>query len=107
MAQPLIFYDLVAYPGGPVWSPKSAFFIFWYLCSDISRCSTWKTRFSFLHKGVDFVTKEISWHDLRTTIREQTGMDRPVVPLIKLPDGTWICDSFRIAEYVVPLSAGF
>ncbi|RKO92271.1 hypothetical protein BDK51DRAFT_23171 [Blyttiomyces helicus] len=84
-AKQVIFYDLCGDPGkGPIFSPN-----------------TWKTRMALLHKKVDFCVVELSFGDITSeAFKKKTGMARPFVPLIELPDGTLISDSFHIAEYL-------
>ncbi|GAA6062708.1 hypothetical protein JCM10212_002259 [Sporobolomyces blumeae] len=80
----VIFYDLVPRKGSKLfYSPN-----------------TMKTRLSLLHKGVDFETVPVTYTDLRTTLKEKTGFDRVFSPLLELPDGTFLMDSWKIAEWL-------
>lgn len=53
LSEPVIFYDLVSHPGSALWSPN-----------------TWKTRLSLLHKGVPFVTREVTFTQLRAKAKD-------------------------------------
>jgi glutathione S-transferase len=52
----VIFYDLVGAPGAPFFSPN-----------------TYKARLCLLQKGVKFETREVTYRDLRTHIKERLG----------------------------------
>ncbi|KAJ8295794.1 Beta-etherase [Rhodotorula toruloides] len=80
--QRIIFYDLVAEHGGPFFSPN-----------------TLKTRFSLLHKGVDFEEREVTFMELRE-MGPKMGLERAIIPCIELPDGSFIYDSWNIAEWL-------
>ena len=55
----LLFYDLVARPGGPFFSPVAT-----------------RTRLALLHKGVEFKTIELTYKQLRLDgWGEKTGYD--------------------------------
>lgn len=56
----IIFYDLVAEHGGPYFSPN-----------------TLKTRFSLLHKGVDFDEREVTFMELRE-MGPKMGLERAI-----------------------------
>lgn len=58
--QRIIFYDLVAEHGGPFFSPN-----------------TLKTRFSLLHKGVDFEEREVTFMELRE-MGPKMGLERAI-----------------------------
>ncbi|CAF4741536.1 unnamed protein product, partial [Rotaria magnacalcarata] len=60
--------------------------------------TTWKTRMGLLHKNVSFETVPINFLDLRGNLAIRSGQTNITVPAIELPDGTFIYDSFRIAE---------
>ncbi|GAA5994133.1 hypothetical protein JCM5350_000575 [Sporobolomyces pararoseus] len=84
MSKPIIFYDLVPAPGSKLfYSPN-----------------TMKTRLSLAHKGVPFETKAVTYSDTRTWLKEKTGFERVFCPLIELPDGKFIMDSWKIAEWL-------
>ncbi|GJN87242.1 hypothetical protein Rhopal_000187-T1 [Rhodotorula paludigena] len=78
----LIFYDLVGHHGGPFYSPN-----------------TWKTRLSLLAKGVEFDEREVTYLELRE-MAPRIGVERPAVPLLEFPDGTFLSDSWAIAEWL-------
>lgn len=60
----------------------------------------WKARCSLLHKGVPFETRPITYADLQGWVKAKTGIERPRAPFLELPDGTYLFDSFAIAEYL-------
>ncbi len=62
--------------------------------------TTWKTRMGLLHKGVKFETIPINFLDLRGELAARSGEPNITVPALELPDGTFIYDSFRIAEWL-------
>ncbi|CAF2059260.1 unnamed protein product [Rotaria magnacalcarata] len=62
--------------------------------------TTWKTRMGLLHKNVGFETVPINFLDLRGDLAIRSGQTNITVPAIELPDGTFIYDSFRIAEWL-------
>ena len=62
--------------------------------------TAWKTRFGLLHKGVPFETVGIDFLQLRGDIATRSGQPNITVPAIELADGRFICDSFRIAEWL-------
>ncbi|GAA5909436.1 hypothetical protein JCM5296_000570 [Sporobolomyces johnsonii] len=82
MASPIILYDLVPRPGGTFLTPNPP-----------------KTRFSLLHKGVAFETREVTWMGLKA-LGKRMGVERPTVPTLELPDGTFLSDSWKIAEWL-------
>ncbi|KAJ3085399.1 hypothetical protein HK100_009059 [Physocladia obscura] len=59
----------------------------------------WKTRLSLLHMGIDVETEEASVCDLRYKLSEIHGK-RITSPAIELEDGSLLCGSFDIAEYL-------
>ncbi|GAA5887211.1 hypothetical protein JCM16303_007378 [Sporobolomyces ruberrimus] len=84
MSKPIIFYDLVPKAGSKLfYSPN-----------------TMKTRLSLVHKGVDFETRAVTYADTRGELKERTGFDRVFCPMLELPDGTFIMDSWKIAEWL-------
>ncbi|GAA5946490.1 hypothetical protein JCM3765_000265 [Sporobolomyces pararoseus] len=84
MSKPIIFYDLVPAPDSKLfYSPN-----------------TMKTRLSLAHKGVPFETKAVTYSDTRTWLKEKTGFERVFCPMIELPDGKFIMDSWKIAEWL-------
>ncbi|GAA5906163.1 glutathione S-transferase family protein [Sporobolomyces salmoneus] len=85
MSEPIIiFYDLV---------PSSSSRLFY-------SPNTMKTRLSLAHKGVPFETKAVTYNDTRTWLKDKTGFERVFCPLIELPDGTFLMDSWKIAEWL-------
>jgi hypothetical protein len=62
--------------------------------------TAWKTRMGLLHKGVKFETIPINFLDLRGDVATRSGQPNITVPAIELPDGKFIYDSFRIAEWL-------
>jgi hypothetical protein len=55
----LLYYDLVARPGGPFFSPAAM-----------------RTRLALLHKGLDFATTELTYKQLRLDgWGDKTGRD--------------------------------
>ncbi|KAM0754812.1 glutathione S-transferase [Meredithblackwellia eburnea MCA 4105] len=80
---PVIFYDLVSVPGGTFFSPN-----------------TYKARLSLLHKGVPFTTREVTYNDLRTHLKERFGVKKLIVPTIELSDGSIISSSANIARWL-------
>jgi len=62
--------------------------------------TTWKTRLGLLHKNVKFETIPINFLDLRGELVTRSGQPNITVPALELPDGTFIYDSFRIAEWL-------
>ncbi|BGP14343.1 hypothetical protein JCM10213_004470 [Rhodosporidiobolus nylandii] len=82
MAPKPIFYDLVGVHGGPFFSPN-----------------TWKVRLSLLHKGIDFEERELTYLELKE-FGPKMGVERPMIPFLELPDGKFIWDSWKIAEWL-------
>ncbi|BGP14358.1 hypothetical protein JCM10213_004485 [Rhodosporidiobolus nylandii] len=80
-AQP-IFYDLVGRHGGPLFAPNPL-----------------KARLALIHKGVDFDEVDLTFSELKA-MAPIMGVERAFVPILKLPDGTFISDSWRIAEWL-------
>lgn len=60
----------------------------------------WKTRMGFLHKGVQFETIPVTLIDVRRDLANRSNDPKICVPAIELPDGKFIYDSFRIAEWL-------
>ncbi|GAA6009381.1 hypothetical protein JCM11491_004300 [Sporobolomyces phaffii] len=84
MSKPIIFYDLVPAKDSKLfYSPN-----------------TMKTRLSLLHKGVAFETKAVTYTDTRGWLKDKTGFARVFCPMIELPDGTFIMNSWKIAEWL-------
>jgi glutathione S-transferase len=53
-----------------------------------------------LHKGAKFKTIPINFLDLRGELVARSGEPNITVPALELPNGTFIYDSFRIAEWL-------
>ncbi|GAA5841152.1 hypothetical protein JCM5353_008980 [Sporobolomyces roseus] len=87
MPDKIIFYDLVPSKGSKLfYSPN-----------------TMKTRLSLLHKGVPFETRAVTYIDTLGELKQRTGFERVFSvagPMIELPDGTFIMDSWKIAEWL-------
>ena len=84
MEQPIKFYDIVPSVGSKhYFSPN-----------------TWKTRLGLLHKGVQFETIPATLMDFRGDLSQRSKQPQISAPAIELPDGTFIYDSFRIAEWL-------
>ena len=62
--------------------------------------TAWKTRMGLLHKGVAFETVPINFLDLHGELANRAKDPNITIPAIELPDGTFIYDSFRIAEWL-------
>ncbi|CAF3658817.1 unnamed protein product [Rotaria sp. Silwood1] len=62
--------------------------------------NTWKTRMGLLHKGVEFETIPATLLDFRRDLARRSNQPHIAAPAIELPDGTFIYDSFRIAEWL-------
>lgn len=62
--------------------------------------NTWKTRLCLLHKGVKFETVPTTLLDFRGILSQRSNQPEISAPAIELPDGTFIYDSFRIAEWL-------
>ncbi|CAF3345068.1 unnamed protein product [Rotaria socialis] len=62
--------------------------------------NTWKTRMGLLHKGVKFETIPATLLDFRGDLARRSNQPKISAPAIELPDGTFIYDSFRIAEWL-------
>ncbi|KAI8807071.1 hypothetical protein BJ742DRAFT_814322 [Cladochytrium replicatum] len=60
----------------------------------------WKVHLSLLRKGIPFEIVEVTWLQLSTEITAKRGGKKATSPAIELEDGTIICDSYRIAEYL-------
>ncbi|KAL8290525.1 hypothetical protein RQP46_002783 [Phenoliferia psychrophenolica] len=60
----------------------------------------YKARYSLLQKGVKLEVVDITYPDLSGWVKEATGLDRPKAPFIKLPDDSFLFDSFKIAEHL-------
>lgn len=82
----IVFYDLVAYPGGPFISPVAM-----------------KVRLALLNKHVRFEVKELTYGALRS---EWSGKGKPLkvdkatVPFIQKPDGSYLIESNKIVEWL-------
>ncbi|KAJ3119021.1 hypothetical protein HDU96_003196 [Phlyctochytrium bullatum] len=61
--------------------------------------NTWKTRLSLLHKKVPFDTTEIDVLGVKTELSAKLG-SKATVPALEFDDGSLLCDSFKIAEYL-------
>ncbi|KAJ3119018.1 hypothetical protein HDU96_003193 [Phlyctochytrium bullatum] len=61
--------------------------------------NTWKVRLSLLHKKVPFETKEIDLIGTATELSAKRG-SKATVPALEFDDGSILCDSFKIAEYL-------
>ncbi|CAF1093263.1 unnamed protein product [Adineta ricciae] len=84
MNQKIKLYDLVA-------SPKSTCYF---------SPTAWKTRLGLLHKNVQFETIPTTFLQLRGELAQRSGCPDITIPAIELLDGTFIYDSFRIAEWL-------
>jgi glutathione S-transferase len=62
--------------------------------------NTWKTRMDLLHKAVPFETVPVTLLDVRRDLANRANDDAIYVPAIELPNGRFIYDSFRIAEWL-------
>ncbi|KAJ3095872.1 hypothetical protein HDU97_006446 [Phlyctochytrium planicorne] len=68
--------------------------------------NTWKVRLLLLRKRIPFETIEMTFTDIQTSLTERLRKQnndptaRATVPAIELDDGTIICDSFKIAEFL-------
>ncbi|UJR34574.1 hypothetical protein I4U23_027350 [Adineta vaga] len=62
--------------------------------------NTWKTRMGFLHKGVEFETIPVTLIDVRRDLAVRSNLPNISVPAIELPNGEFIYDSYRIAEWL-------
>jgi len=60
----------------------------------------WKTRMDLLHKGVQFETIPVTLIDVRRDLATRSKQPNITVPAIELPNGEFIYDSFRIAEWL-------
>lgn len=78
------FYDLIPAPGSVRYFAPNP----------------WKTRMGLLHKGVPFETVSVTLIDLRRDIAARSNEPNIYLPAIELPNGTFIYDSFRIAEWL-------
>ncbi|KAJ3220070.1 hypothetical protein HDU67_006826 [Dinochytrium kinnereticum] len=58
-----------------------------------------KIRLCLLHKRIPFETVEVEHIEIRDDLTKRFGA-KATVPAIELDDGTIICDSFKIAEYL-------
>ncbi|KAI8832727.1 hypothetical protein BC829DRAFT_408343 [Chytridium lagenaria] len=59
----------------------------------------WKIRLALLQKGLPFETIEVTHIDISTTLTARYGK-RATCPALELEDGTLLCDSYHIAEYL-------
>ncbi|KAI8855278.1 glutathione S-transferase [Chytridium lagenaria] len=59
----------------------------------------WKIRLSLLHKRIPFQTVEMTLLEVSTDLTAKKG-SKATAPALELEDGTLICDSYRIAEYL-------
>ncbi|KAI9334684.1 hypothetical protein DFJ73DRAFT_852729 [Zopfochytrium polystomum] len=87
LTPPLIFHELVYDPD----TPTSHLF---------AGPNGWKVHLSLLHKRVPFVIQPITLLEVSTTLRARRGGQPSTTPALELPDGTILCDSFRIAEHL-------
>ncbi|KAJ3095871.1 hypothetical protein HDU97_006445 [Phlyctochytrium planicorne] len=68
--------------------------------------NTWKIRLLLLHKRISFETIDMTFIDIQTSLTERLRKQnndptaKATVPAIELDDGTIICDSFKIAEFL-------
>ncbi|GAA5989342.1 hypothetical protein JCM10908_001269 [Rhodotorula pacifica] len=55
-------------------------------------------------KGIDFVTEEVEYDDLRFTwtpiLAKELGVEKATAPFIELEDGTHVMDSLKIALWL-------
>lgn len=62
--------------------------------------TAWKTRLGLLHKNVTFETVPVNFLDVRGELARRSAHPDITIPAIELPDGTFIYDSYRIAEWL-------
>ncbi|KAI9347026.1 hypothetical protein BDR26DRAFT_931795 [Obelidium mucronatum] len=59
----------------------------------------WKIHLALLQKQIPFEIVEVTHHDVHTSLSAKLGR-KATSPAIELDDGTIICDSYRIAEFL-------
>ncbi|KAI1374197.1 putative glutathione S-transferase [Hypoxylon crocopeplum] len=81
--QEIVFFDLPSRPPKKAWS-----------------YNPWKTRFVLNFKGIPYKTEFIEYPEIKPRFQDHFPKDTEefTVPTIILPDGTWVMDSWKIAE---------
>ncbi|KAI8962535.1 putative glutathione S-transferase [Daldinia sp. FL1419] len=80
--QEIVLFDL------PSKSPKKAW-----------SYNPWKTRFVLNYKNLPYKTEWVEYPDIRGKFQDHLPKsDHYTIPTIILPDGTWVTDSFTIAD---------
>ncbi|KAI1858503.1 uncharacterized protein JN550_012550 [Neoarthrinium moseri] len=87
MSQPVILFDLPSRDPCKCWS-----------------LNPWKTRLLLNFKGIDYKTEWTEYPDIRVKFQDKfpipEGAATYTIPTVKLPDGKYITDSIKIAEYI-------
>ncbi|KAI8839757.1 hypothetical protein BJ741DRAFT_598592 [Chytriomyces cf. hyalinus JEL632] len=60
----------------------------------------WKAHLSILHKGLSVKLQTHTHWDIKNNLSARNGGNRTTSPAIDLEDGSLLCDSFAIAEYL-------
>ncbi|KAI0853568.1 putative glutathione S-transferase [Daldinia vernicosa] len=80
--QEIVFFDLPSKPPNKTWS-----------------YNPWKTRFVLNYKNLPYKTEWVEYPDIKGKFQDHLPKaDVYTIPTIILPDGTWVTDSFTIAE---------
>ncbi|RKU49191.1 hypothetical protein DL546_008898 [Coniochaeta pulveracea] len=61
----------------------------------------WRTRLILNYKGLDYETKFVEYPDIKQTLKDHVAPNEDgsyTIPTIRLPDGTYIMDSYKIAD---------
>ncbi|KAI1636355.1 putative glutathione S-transferase [Biscogniauxia mediterranea] len=79
----IVFFDLASKPPNKSWS-----------------LNPWKTRFVLNFKGLDYKTEWLQYPDIKPRFKDHFPADKEeyTIPTVTLPDGTWIMDSWEIAQ---------
>ncbi|KAI1352010.1 putative glutathione S-transferase [Xylaria sp. FL0043] len=62
----------------------------------------WKTRFVLNYKGLDYETEWLEYPEIKPRLQEHLpkGIEKYTIPTAIMPDGTYIMDSWKIAQAI-------
>ncbi|KAI5927203.1 putative glutathione S-transferase [Camillea tinctor] len=81
-SEQIVFFDLASKPPNQTWS-----------------LNPWKTRFALNFKGLDYKTEWMQYPDIKPRFQDHfPPKEQYTIPTVTLPDGTWIMDSWEIAQ---------
>ncbi|XXH06026.1 histone deacetylase [Hypoxylon texense] len=82
MPNEIVFFDLPSKPPCKAWS-----------------LNPWKTRLALNFKGLPYRTEWVEYPDIKAKFQDHLPpADLYTIPAIILPDGTWLMDSWKIAD---------